>query len=142
MLSLAYGQDLLEGWTGRGSISTTFGSSYIGLFNTIPAEVDSAGSEVSTSGTAYARVQLSSSLFGTAPAKSTGTPTKVIITNTADIQFPQATASWSTINGFGWWAASSGGNWLIASTGVTWTPVTLGTGDIGRFAAGSLNLDI
>lgn len=142
MLSLAYGQDLLNAWTGNAASTITFSSSYIGLFTTggLPTSVSSSGTEVSTGGgTSYAREQLTSSDFGSSPAAN-GSGLKIQISNTADIQFAQAGATWGTITGWGIWEASSGGSWRISSANTTWTDVTIGAGDIGRFAAGALTL--
>jgi len=106
--------------------------------------------EVSKSGTAYDRVLLNNTYFGSA-ATSSGTTT---ITNTSAIVFPEATASWGNISHFAIFRGSGGvddhratGSSVASSyvnsiypliSGALTTTKAVGSGDRLRFGIGDL----
>ena len=100
---------------------------YLALFTSNPAE-DASGSEVSTSGTAYTRKAVTFTVSGNAAS------------NSAEIEFPTATASFGTVTHFGVFNASSSGT-LIAYGSLS-TSKTIDTGDVLRVAASNINLTL
>ena len=98
---------------------------YIALFTSNPAE-DASGTEVSTSGTAYARQSATFTVSGNEA------------TNSAAIEFPTATASYGTVSHIGVFDASTGGN-LIAYAALT-TSKAIDTGDVLRLPANDLDI--
>ena len=98
---------------------------YIALFTSNPAE-DASGTEVSTSGTAYARQSATFTVSGNEA------------TNSAAIEFPTATASYGTVSHVGVFDASTGGN-LIAYAALT-TSKAIDTGDVLRLPANELDI--
>jgi len=98
---------------------------YIALFTSNPAE-DASGTEVSTSGTAYARQSATFTVSGNEA------------TNSAAIEFPTATASYGTVSHVGVFDASTGGN-LIAYAALT-TSKAIDTGDVLRLPANDLDI--
>lgn len=99
---------------------------YLALYTTDPTDADS-GTEVS--GNAYARQSI-----------TFGAPSNGVTTNSAAIEFPQATGSWGTVAYVGIRDASTSGNLLFH------TPLdaskTIATGDIFRIAVGSLSVTL
>ncbi|MGE5572922.1 MAG: hypothetical protein ACM3ZU_07900 [Bacteroidota bacterium] len=83
----------------RNTAYTAPATVYLALFTTAPGE---AGGGTEVSGGGYARQAISFN------APSGGT-----CTNSADVNFPQATADWGTIQGFGIFSAATGGNLLF-----------------------------
>lgn len=69
---------------------------YLGLLTAVESPTEPSGNN-------YARVQMTTSNFGSAAASGS-------IANTAVINFPQASGSWGEILGFGVYDASSAGN--------------------------------
>jgi hypothetical protein len=98
---------------------------YIALFTSNPDE-DASGTEVSTSGTAYARQSVTFSVSGNTA------------TNTAAIEFPTATASYGTVTHVGVYDASTAGN-LIAYAALT-TSKAIDTGDVMRIPSSDLDV--
>jgi hypothetical protein len=98
---------------------------YVALFTSNPAE-DASGTEVSTSGTAYARQSVTFSVSGNTA------------TNTAAIEFPTATASYGTVTHVGVFDALTSGN-LIAYAALT-TSKAIDTGDVLRLPANDLDV--
>jgi hypothetical protein len=98
---------------------------YVALFTSNPDE-DASGTEVSTSGTAYARQSVTFSVSGNTA------------TNTAAIEFPTATASYGTVTHVGVFDAASAGN-LIAYAALT-TSKAIDTGDVLRLPANDLDV--
>lgn len=87
---------------------------YVGLFTAQPGDTGTSGApsdgtEVSTTSTAYARVAVTTSTGTSAPSAS-GTTQQIQITGS--VTFPQATASWGTVTGWGIWDASTAGHLL------------------------------
>lgn len=99
---------------------------YVGLYTSDPAD-DNSGTEVS--GGSYARQIL-----------SVTTATGGIVTSSADVTFPQATASWGTISHIGLLDALSSGN-LLMHTALT-TSKTIDSGDVLKISTGSLTASL
>lgn len=100
---------------------------HLALFTSNPDE-DASGTEVSTSGTAYARQSASFTVSGNQA------------TTSAAIEFPTATASYGTVTHVGVFDASTGGN-LIAYSALS-TSKAVGTGDVFRVPAGDFDLTL
>lgn len=112
-----------------GTASTTAPTNvYVALFTTDPTDADS-GTEVSTSGTAYAR-QLTT--FSSASSGSTS--------NSASIEYNAATANYGTVTHFGIYDASTGGNLLFH--GALTSSKTIETGDVFKIAIGNLTITV
>ena len=96
------------------------------LFTSDPTD---AGSGTEVSGGSYART---SATFGA--------PSNGVSVTTADVTFPQATASWGTVGWIGIYDASTSGNLLYH------TPLdaskTIDTGDIFKIASGNLSVTL
>jgi hypothetical protein len=99
---------------------------YVGLYTSNPGE-GNTGTEVS--GNSYAR---KSATFGA--------PSDGVCTNSASVEFDQATGSWGTISHVGLLDAITSGN-LLFYTDIT-TSKTIETGDIFKIAAGSLSVTL
>ena len=99
---------------------------YVGLFTADPTD---AGSGTEVSGGSYARQIL-----------SVTTATGGIVTSSADVTFPQATASWGTISHIGLLDALSSGN-LLMHTALT-TSRSIETGDVLKISTGSLTASL
>jgi hypothetical protein len=99
---------------------------YIGLYTSDPTDADT-GTEVS--GGSYAR-----------QAVTFGAPSNGVSTNTAAIEFPQATGTWGTVGWIGIEDASTGGN-LLYHTALD-ASKTIATGDIFKIAIGSLSVTL
>jgi hypothetical protein len=100
---------------------------YLALFTSNPAE-DASGTEVSTSGTAYARQSATFTVSGNTAS------------NSAAIEFPTATASFGTVSHVGVFDASTGGN-LIAYSALD-TSKAISTGDVFRVPSGDLDITL
>ena len=100
---------------------------YIGLFTSNPAE-DASGTEVSASGTAYARQTVAFSVSGN------------LATNSAAVEFPTATSSFGTVTHIGVFTASTSGT-LIAYSALS-ASKAISTGDVFRLPAGDLDITL
>lgn len=100
---------------------------YVALFTSNPAE-DASGTEVSTSGTAYARRTVAFTVSGN------------LATNNAAIEFPTATASFGTVTHIGVFDASTSGN-LIAYSALS-ASKAIATGDVFRIPTGDLDITL
>jgi hypothetical protein len=100
---------------------------YLALFTSNPAE-DASGTEVSTSGTAYARQSAAFTVSGNTAS------------NSAAIEFPTATASYGTVSHVGVFDASTSGN-LIAYSALS-TSKAIDTGDVFRVPSGDLDITL
>ena len=118
-------QALING-TLRGTTYTAPTTVYLALYTTDPTDADT-GTEVS--GGSYARQSI-----------TMGAPSNGVSTNSAAIEFPQATASWGTVAYIGIRDASSAGNLLYHSP--LDTSKTIDTGDIFKIATGSLSVTL
>jgi hypothetical protein len=110
----------------RATTYTSPSTVYVALFTSDPTDAAS-GTEVSTSGTAYAR-----------QAITMGAPSNGAGTNSAEVAFPEATANWGTVSHFAIFDAASGGNMLIH--GALGTAKAVNTGQVARFASGQLSV--
>ena len=121
-----YLENALINATLRNTSYTSPATVYVGLFTSDPTD---AGSGTEVSGGSYARTAVT---FG---APSNGTST-----NSAAVEFPQATASWGTVGWIGIHDASTSGN-LLYHTPLD-TSKTIDTGDIFKIAIGSLSVTL
>lgn len=121
-----YLENALINATLRNTAYTSPTTVYVGLYTTDPTDADT-GTEVSGNG--YARQSVTFSA-----------PSNGATSNSAAVEFPQATGSWGTVAYIGLRDASSGGNLLYH------TPLdaskTIATGDVFRIAIGSLTVTI
>ena len=99
---------------------------YLGLYTSDPTDADT-GTEVS--GGSYAR-----------QAITFGAPSNGVTTNTAAIEFPQATGTWGTIGWIGIKDALTSGNLLYHSP--LDVSKTIASGDIFKIAIGSLSVTL
>ena len=119
-----YLEDALINATLRNTSYTSPTTVYLGLYTSDPTDAD-VGTEVA--GNAYVRQSI-----------TFGAPSNGVSTNSAAIEFPQATGSWGTVAYIGIRDASTAGNLLFH------TPLdaskTIATGDVFRLAIGSLSV--
>lgn len=99
---------------------------YVSLYTSDPTDADS-GTEVS--GGSYART-----------AVTFGAPSNGVSTNSADVTFPTATASWGTVSHIGIHDASSAGN-LLFHTPLD-TAKTIDSGDIFKIESSNLSVTL
>lgn len=102
---------------------------YAALYTVAPSDTG-GGTEVSTSGTAYARQAMAFSVSGT------GT----LATNSSAVEYPTATASYGTVVAVGIFDASTSGN-LLAYASLT-ANKTVASGDVFRFNAGEVDITL
>ena len=121
-----YLENALINATLRNTAYTSPATVYLALYTTDPTDADS-GTEVS--GSAYARQSI-----------TFGAPSNGVSTNSAAIEFPQATGSWGTITHIGIRDASTAGNLLYHSP--LDASKTIATGDVFRVAIGSLSVTL
>ena len=114
-------------WTFTADAVTRPTAWYVALFTSNPAE-DASGTEVSTTGTAYARQSVTFTVSGNTA------------TNSSAVEYPTATASYGTVSHIGVYDASTGGN-LIAYAALT-TSKAIDTGDVLRIPAGDLDITL
>lgn len=98
---------------------------YVGLFTAAPGE---AGGGTEVSGGSYARESATFTVSGDTAS------------NSANIEFTEATASWGTITHVAIFDALSGGN-MLAYASLT-TSKAIDTGDILRIPAGDLDVTL
>jgi hypothetical protein len=120
-------ETLVLNWLLTTGSATRPTSWHLALFTSSPAE-DASGTEVSTSGTAYARQSAAFTVSGNTAS------------NTSAIEFPTATASYGTVSHVGVYDASTGGN-LLAYAALT-TSKAIDTGDVLRVPAGDLDITL
>jgi hypothetical protein len=123
-----YSEDLVLDWLLTAGSATRPTSWYVALYTVAPTDTG-GGTEVS--GGSYAREAITFSVSGTSPATAT---------NSADIEFPEATANWGTVVAAGVFDASTGGN-LLAYSNLT-TSKAVSTGDVLRFNTGALDITL
>jgi len=99
---------------------------YVGLFTAAPSDTG-GGTEISTSGTGYARQTATFAVSGTSPTEAN---------ISSAIDFPTALADWGTVTHLAVFDASTSGNMLAFSAATT--SKTVATGDILRIPSGSL----
>lgn len=110
----------------RNTSYTSPATVYLALYTSDPTDADT-GTEVT--GNAYAR-----------QAITFGAPSNGASTNTAAIEFPQATGSWGTVAYIGIRDASTSGN-LLYHTALD-ASKAIATGDVFRVAIGSLSVTL
>lgn len=121
-----YLENALINATLRNTSYTSPATVYVGLYTSDPTDADT-GTEVS--GGSYAR-----------QAVTFGAPSDGVSTNSAAIEFPQATGTWGTVGWIGIEDASTGGN-LLYHTALD-ASKTIATGDIFKIAIGSLSVTL
>ena len=114
-------------WVFTSSSATRPTAWYMALFTSNPAD-DASGTEVSTSGPAYARQSATFTVSGDTAS------------NSAAIEFPTATASFGTVSHVGVFDASTGGN-LIAYAALS-TSKAIDTGDVFRIPSGDFDVTL
>lgn len=110
-----------------GAAYTAPGTLYLALHTANPDE-DGSGTEVSTSGTAYARATVAFTTSGSTTS------------NTAAVEYSTATANFGTVTHVGVWDASTAGN-LLAYAALS-SSKTIETGDVFRVPAGDLDISL
>lgn len=121
-----YLENALINATLRNTSYTSPTTVYVALYTTNPTDADT-GTEVS--GGSYARQSV-----------TFGAPSNGASTNSTDVEFPQATASWGTVAYIGLRDNSSGGN-LLYHTALD-TSKSIDSGDIFKIAAGNLSVTL
>jgi hypothetical protein len=110
----------------RNTTYTSPATVYVSLWTSDPTD---AGSGTEVSGGSYARTSV-----------TFGAPSGGVSTNSAAVEFPQATASWGTIGYIGINDASTSGN-LLYHTALD-TSKTIDSGDIFKIATGNLSVTL
>jgi len=100
---------------------------YLSLHTANPDE-DGSGTEVSTSGTAYARTTITFTTSGNTAS------------NDSAVEFATATANFGTVTHVGVWDASTGGNLLCYAS--LSSSKTIETGDVFRVPSGDLDITL
>jgi hypothetical protein len=100
-------------------------SKYVALYVGDPA---GAGTEVSTSGSAYARQSAAFTIASN------------VATNSAVLEWPVATSAWGTINYIAIFDASTSGNMLVTSA--LTTAKTIAVGDVLRIPISNLSVTL
>jgi hypothetical protein len=121
-----YLEDALINATLRNTSYTSPATIYVALYTTDPTDADT-GTEVAGNG--YVRQSV-----------TFGAPSNGATSNSAAVEFPQATGSWGTVAYIGLRDASTSGN-LLYHTALD-TSKTISTGDVFRIAAGSLTVTL
>jgi hypothetical protein len=121
-----YLENALINATLRNTSYTSPSTVYIGLYTSDPTDANT-GTEVS--GGSYTRT-----------AVTMGAPSNGVSTNTAAVEFPQASGSWGTVGWIGILDASSSGN-LLYHTALD-TSKTISSGDIFKIAIGGLSVTL
>jgi hypothetical protein len=106
----------------RATSYTSPSSVFVALFTSDPTD---AGSGNELSGNAYTR-----------KAVTFGAPSNGVTSNSADVNFDQATGNWGTVSHIGIFDASTSGN-LLYHTPLT-SSKTIETGDLFKIATSSL----
>jgi len=115
-----------------GSVSAGTGG-YIGLLTAAPSD-SSGGTEVSTSGTAYTRVQVGSTGQGSFSG-SAGS-----IANGTEFRWEDATAAYGNVTHVGLYDAATGGNLLVY--GALQASVDIDIGDIFKIPANGFTIQM
>jgi hypothetical protein len=121
-----YLEDALINATLRNTTFTSPSVVYIALYTSDPTDANT-GTQVS--GGSYAR-----------QAVTFGAPSNGVTTNSAAIEFPQATASWGTVGWIGILDALTSGN-LLYHTPLD-TAKTIDSGDIFKISSGNLSVTL
>tara|TARA_B100001250_G_scaffold335857_1_gene302176 strand:- start:683 stop:1072 length:390 start_codon:yes stop_codon:yes gene_type:complete len=114
--------------TFSGTTFTPASTLYLALYTVAPNDAGGGGTEVSTSGTGYARQTVA---FTTTGAQSS---------NTSAVEYATATASYGTVVAIGVLDASTSGN--LYAVGTLSVSKAISTGDVFRVPAGDLDIDL
>lgn len=120
-------ETLVLSWLLTAGTATRPTAWYLALFTSNPDE-DASGTEVTTSGTAYARQSAAFTISGNTAS------------NTSAVEFPTATATYGTVSHVGVFDASTSGN-LLAYAALS-TSKAIDTGDVLRVPAGDLDITL
>ena len=110
----------------RNTTYTSPATVYVSLWTSDPTD---AGSGTEVSGGSYART-----------AVTFGAPSNGVTTNSADVTFPTATASWGTVGWIGINDAATSGN-LLYHTALD-TAKAIDSGDIFKISTGNLSVTL
>ena len=110
----------------RNTTYTSVATVYVSLWTSDPTD---AGSGTEVSGGSYART-----------AVTFAAPSNGVTTNSADVTFPTATASWGVVGWIGINDAATSGNLLYHSP--LDTSKTIDTGDIFKISSGNLSVTL
>jgi hypothetical protein len=110
----------------RNTTYTSVATVYVSLWTSNPGD-DASGTEVT--GGSYART-----------AVTFGAPSNGVSTNSADVTFPTATASWGTVGWIGINDAATSGN-LLYHTALD-TAKAIDSGDIFKISTGNLSVTL
>jgi hypothetical protein len=110
----------------RATTYTSVATVYVSLWTSDPTD---AGSGTEVSGGSYART-----------AVTFGAPSNGVTTNSADVTFPTATASWGVVGWIGINDAATSGNLLYHSP--LDTAKTIDSGDIFKISTGNLSVTL
>jgi hypothetical protein len=121
-----YLEDALINATLRNTSYTSPATVYVGLYTSDPTDANT-GTEVS--GGSYART-----------AVTFGSPSNGVSTNSAAVEFPQATGSWGTVGWIGILDASTSGN-LLYHTALD-TSKVIDSGDLFKISIGNLSVTL
>ena len=121
-----YLENALINVTLRNTTFTAVATPYVALFTSDPTDANT-GTEVS--GGSYARTSV-----------TFGSPSNGVTTNSADVTFPTATASWGTVSHIGLYDASTSGN-LLFHTPLD-TSKTIDKDDIFKITSGNLSVTL
>jgi hypothetical protein len=119
-------EDALINATLRNTTYTSVATVYVSLWTSNPGD-DASGTEVT--GGSYART-----------AVTFGAPSDGASTNSADVTFPTATASWGTVGWIGINDAATSGN-LLYHTALD-TAKAIDSGDIFKISTGNLSVTL
>jgi hypothetical protein len=121
-----YLENALINATLRNTSYTSPATVYVGLYTSDPTDANS-GTEVS--GSSYARTSV-----------TFGAPSNGVSTNSAAVEFPQASGSWGTVTHIGILDASTSGN-LLYHTALD-TSKTIASGDVFKISTGNLSVTL
>ena len=110
----------------RNTTYTSVATVYVSLWTSDPTD---AGSGTEVSGGSYART-----------AVTFGSPSNGVTTNSGDVTFPTATASWGTVGWIGINDAATSGN-LLYHTALD-TAKAIDSGDIFKISTGNLSVTL
>lgn len=119
-------EDALINATLRATTYTSPATVYVSLWTSDPTD---AGSGTEVSGGSYART-----------AVTFGAPSNGVTTNSADVTFPTATASWGVVGWIGINDAATAGNLLYHSP--LDSAKTIDSGDIFKISTGNLSVTL
>ena len=139
-----YLENKVTDWLLRGQGYAPPSPMYVGLFTAAPSDTG-GGTEVSTSGTNYARAGVTPSLANWSGTQSAGSTTASsgtggLSSNNGAITFNTPSASWGTVTHFGIFDAVSGGNLLV--WGALGASQAVGSGQVVQFNAGQLTITL